>query len=168
MLLKDLSGFASPLNDSQANLLKQAVAELSPQQLAWVSGYFYGVSQNGQLAPPTTQLEVANASQLTIVYASQTGNAKGVAEQLQMKFEGEGLSSKLYDASDYKLKSLKNETHLVIVASTNGEGEVPDNAIEFYDFLTSKKAPKLDQLQYAVLGLGDSSYEFFCQTGKDF
>lgn len=170
MLLKDLSGFASPLNDSQANLLKQAVAELSPQQLAWVSGYFYGVSQNSQLtaALPAAQLETVAAQQLTIIYASQTGNAKGVAEQLQAKFEGEGLSSKLFDAADYKLKSLKNETHLVIVASTNGEGEVPDNAIEFYDFLTSKKAPKLDKLNYAVLGLGDSSYEFFCQTGKDF
>ncbi|GAM65918.1 sulfite reductase [Vibrio ishigakensis] len=170
MLLKDLSGFASPLNDSQANLLKQAVAELSPQQLAWVSGYFYGVSQNSQLTAtlPTAQLESVAAQQLTIIYASQTGNAKGVAEQLQAKFESEGLSSKLFDAADYKLKSLKNETHLVIVASTNGEGEVPDNAIEFYDFLTSKKAPKLENLNYAVLGLGDSSYEFFCQTGKDF
>lgn len=170
MLLKDLSGFASPLNDSQASLLKQAVAELSPQQLAWVSGYFYGVSQNSQLtaALPSAQLEAATAQQLTIIYASQTGNAKGVAEQLQAKFENAGLSSKLFDAADYKLKNLKNETHLVIVASTNGEGEVPDNAIELYDFLTSKKAPKLDSLQYAVLGLGDSSYEFFCQTGKDF
>lgn len=170
MLLKDLSGFASPLNDSQASLLKQAVAELSPQQLAWVSGYFYGVSQNSQLtaALPSAQLEAATAQQLTIIYASQTGNAKGVAEQLQAKFGNAGLSSKLFDAADYKLKNLKNETHLVIVASTNGEGEVPDNAIELYDFLTSKKAPKLDSLQYAVLGLGDSSYEFFCQTGKDF
>ncbi|GAM56637.1 sulfite reductase (NADPH) flavoprotein alpha-component [Vibrio ishigakensis] len=135
-----------------------------------MSGYFYGVSQNSQLTAtlPTAQLESVAAQQLTIIYASQTGNAKGVAEQLQAKFESEGLSSKLFDAADYKLKSLKNETHLVIVASTNGEGEVPDNAIEFYDFLTSKKAPKLENLNYAVLGLGDSSYEFFCQTGKDF
>ncbi|WP_261816107.1 assimilatory sulfite reductase (NADPH) flavoprotein subunit [Vibrio gallicus] len=170
MLLKDLSGFASPLNDSQAGLLKQAVAELSPQQLAWVSGYFYGVSQNAHSTasslPP--QVESIAAQQLTIVYASQTGNAKGVAEVLQAKFEQQGISSKLFDAADYKLKSLKHETHLVIVASTNGEGEVPDNAIELYDYLTSKKAPKLSNLQYAVLGLGDSSYEHFCQTGKDF
>ncbi|MEZ9466511.1 assimilatory sulfite reductase (NADPH) flavoprotein subunit [Vibrio breoganii] len=169
MLLKDLSGFATPLSDNQANQLKQAAAELSPQQLAWVSGYFYGISQNHSLASvPDTAPAVATASQLSIIFASQTGNAKGVAKQLHAKVVEDGYQAKLYDAADYKLKNLKNETHVVIVASTNGEGEVPDNAIEFYDYLTSKKAPKLDKLQYAVVGLGDSSYEFFCQTGKDF
>ncbi|CAM4039339.1 assimilatory sulfite reductase (NADPH) flavoprotein subunit [Vibrio neonatus] len=169
MLLKDLSGFASPLSDNQANQLKQAASELSPQQLAWVSGYFYGISQNHAVASvPETQVAVGTPSQLTIIFASQTGNAKGVAKQLHAKVVAEGFEAKLYDAADYKLKNLKNETHLIVVASTNGEGEVPDNAIEFYDYLNSKKAPKLDKLQYAVVGLGDSSYEFFCQTGKDF
>ncbi|OBT16367.1 sulfite reductase [NADPH] flavoprotein, alpha-component [Vibrio sp. UCD-FRSSP16_10] len=169
MLLKDLSGFASPLSDNQANQLKQAAAELSPQQLAWVSGYFYGISQNHTIASvPQVESTTGTASQLTIIFASQTGNAKGVAKQLHAKVQEEGYAAKLYDAADYKLKSLKNETHVIVVASTNGEGEVPDNAIEFYDYLNSKKAPKLDKLQYAVIGLGDSSYEFFCQTGKDF
>lgn len=171
MLLKDLSGFATPLNDAQANQLKQAAAELSPQQLAWVSGYFFGISQNHTLTSvpdASVASNVATTSQLTIIYASQTGNAKGVAEQLHSKVVASGLEAKVYDAADYKLKNLKNETHLVVVASTNGEGEVPDNAIEFYDYLNSKKAPNLSSLQYAVIGLGDSSYEYFCQTGKDF
>ncbi|CAM3109905.1 assimilatory sulfite reductase (NADPH) flavoprotein subunit [Vibrio rarus] len=169
MLLKELSGFASPLSDNQANQLKQAAAELSPQQLAWVSGYFYGISQNNTaVSAPNAVTATGPATQLTIIFASQTGNAKGVAKQIHAKVEEQGFQVKLYDAADYKLKNLKNETHLIIVASTNGEGEVPDNAIEFYDYLNSKKAPKLDHLQYAVVGLGDSSYEFFCQTGKDF
>jgi len=56
----------------------------------------------------------------------------------------------------------------LIVASTNGEGEPPDDALAFHEFLYSKKAPKLSQLQFSVLALGDSSYEYFCQTGKDF
>ncbi len=55
-----------------------------------------------------------------------------------------------------------------MVVSTHGEGDPPDNAISFYEFLHSKRAPQLEELRYAVLSLGDTSYEFFCQTGKDF
>ncbi|WP_086981601.1 assimilatory sulfite reductase (NADPH) flavoprotein subunit [Vibrio aphrogenes] len=172
MLLKDLSALASPLNDQQIGQLQQAMAELSPQQLAWVSGYFWGLSQTGQPAgsAQSSQLSVASqpAGKLTIIYASQTGNAKGVAEALKNEADTNGIAVELFDASDYKGKNLAKETHVIIVASTNGEGEAPDNAIELHEFLQSKKAPKLPNLQYAVIGLGDSSYEFFCQTGKDF
>ena len=70
--------------------------------------------------------------------------------------------------SDYKTNALKKAQYLLIVASTHGEGEPPDNAIAFHSFLHGKRAPKLDHVQYAVLALGDSSYEYFCQTGKDF
>ena len=173
MLLKDLSALASPLNDQQIGQLQQAMSELSPQQLAWVSGYFWGLSQTGQ--PSTagasqSQLSVAAepAGKLTIIYASQTGNAKGVAEALKNEADANGIAVELFDASDYKGKNLAKETYVIIVASTNGEGEAPDNAIELHEFLQSKKAPKLANLKYAVIALGDSSYEFFCQTGKDF
>ncbi|WP_027695414.1 assimilatory sulfite reductase (NADPH) flavoprotein subunit [Vibrio litoralis] len=173
MLLKDLSALASPLNDQQIGQLQQAMSELSPQQLAWVSGYFWGLSQTGQPAAAgasQSQLSVAAepAGKLTIIYASQTGNAKGVAEALKNEADANGIAVELFDASDYKGKNLAKETHVIIVASTNGEGEAPDNAIELHEFLQSKKAPKLSNLKYAVIALGDSSYEFFCQTGKDF
>ncbi|USH02204.1 assimilatory sulfite reductase (NADPH) flavoprotein subunit [Grimontia kaedaensis] len=175
MLLKELSALASPLNDQQIGQLQQAVAELSPQQLAWISGYFWGLSQTPAAAganPQPLAQAVATAAKpagkLTIIYASQTGNAKGVAEALEAKAKADGVEVSLYSADDYKPRDLAKETHLIIVASTNGEGEPPDNAISLHEFLQSKKAPKLDKLQYAVLGLGDSSYEFFCQTGKDF
>ena len=69
---------------------------------------------------------------------------------------------------EIKPKAIKNITHLLIVASTNGEGEAPDDAIALHEFLSSKKAPSLEHLHYSVLALGDTSYEFFCQTGKDF
>ncbi len=105
---------------------------------------------------------------MSIIFASQTGNAKGVAEALEQEAKAEGIAVELFDASDYKGKNLAKETHVIIVASTNGEGEAPDNAIELHEFLQSKKAPKLPNLQYGVIALGDSSYEFFCQTGKDF
>ncbi|MEE1675338.1 assimilatory sulfite reductase (NADPH) flavoprotein subunit [Agarivorans aestuarii] len=166
MLLKELSSLASPLSEQQVSLLQQATAELSVTQLAWVSGYLAGVGQNaGQLAPLA---QAQPAGKLTILYASQTGNAKGVAEELHAAAQAQDINAEVVNVADYKAKSLKNETHLLIVASTNGEGEPPDDAIEFHEFLASKKAPKLDNLKYSVLALGDSSYEFFCQTGKDF
>jgi sulfite reductase (NADPH) flavoprotein alpha-component len=172
MLLKELSALASPLNDQQIGQLQLAASELSPQQLAWVSGYFWGVSQTSGAAQPINQAAAAVSSEpagkLSIIYASQTGNAKGVAEALKEEASAAGIAVELFDASDYKGKNLAKETHVIIVASTNGEGEAPDNAIELHEFLQSKKAPKLDNLKYAVIGLGDSSYEFFCQTGKDF
>jgi sulfite reductase (NADPH) flavoprotein alpha-component len=165
---------ASPLNDQQFNSLQNTVSGLSSQQLAWVSGYFWGLAQNqpSAAATPITQAAAAvsakPAGKLSIIFASQTGNAKGVAEALEQEAKAEGIAVELFDASDYKGKNLAKETHVIFVASTNGEGEAPDNAIELHEFLQSKKAPKLPNLQYGVIALGDSSYEFFCQTGKDF
>jgi len=170
----ELPSIASPLNDQQLNQLQQTVTSLSSQQLAWVSGYFWGLSQNqpAAAAAPISQAAAAVAAKpagkLSIIFASQTGNAKGVAEALEQEAKAQGIAVALYDASDYKGKNLAKETHVIVVASTNGEGEAPDNAIELHEFLQSKKAPKLPNLNYAVIGLGDSSYEFFCQTGKDF
>ncbi|MDC0612359.1 assimilatory sulfite reductase (NADPH) flavoprotein subunit [Vibrio sp.] len=169
----ELAALASPLNDSQANLLQQAASQLSPSQLAWVSGYFWGVSQSQSATAGVSQSiqpggQPQAAGKLTIIYASQTGNAKGVAEALEQEAEALSIPVQLFDASDYKGKDLAKETHVIFVSSTNGEGEAPDNALELHEFLQSKKAPKLPNLKYGVLGLGDSSYEFFCQTGKDF
>ncbi|UUM30352.1 assimilatory sulfite reductase (NADPH) flavoprotein subunit [Vibrio japonicus] len=173
---QELPSIAAPLNDQQLGSLQQTVAGLSTQQLAWVSGYFWGLAQSqpqtASASAPLTQAAVAVAAKpagkLTIIFASQTGNAKGVAESLEQEAKSQGIDVALFDASDYKGKNLSKETHVIIVASTNGEGEAPDNAIELHEFLQSKKAPKLPNLKYGVIGLGDSSYEFFCQTGKDF
>ncbi len=159
---------SSSLDANQLTLLQQATSSYSSLQLAWASGYLAAKSEQGE----TTQVNVAPAAApakvLTILYASQTGNAKGVASQVEQSADAAGINVKLINISDYKAKALKNETHILIIASTNGEGEPPDDAIEFHEFLLGKKAPKLPNLNYSVLALGDSSYEFFCQTGKDF
>ncbi|ART82221.1 sulfite reductase [NADPH] flavoprotein, alpha-component [Oceanisphaera profunda] len=169
MLLKELAASASPLNEQQVHKLTQVAAELSATQLAWVSGYFYGISQHtAGIAAPGPIAVAQPAGKLTIIYASQTGNAKGVAEELKASASANGVAVSLFNAADYKVRNLKKETHVLIVASTNGEGEAPDDAIEFHKELKAGKAGKLDGLQYGVIGLGDSSYEFYCQTGKDF
>ncbi len=157
------------LDASQLAQLQQLTQGYSPLQLAWASGY---LAAKSEMNPVASAVAAATGTQvsatLTILYASQTGNAKGVASQLADSAKAAGITVNLKNVADYKPKSLKSETHVLIVASTNGEGEPPDDAIEFHEFLSSKKAPKLDGVKYSVLALGDSSYEFFCQTGKDF
>ena len=160
------------LNEQQWNAITQAIAGLNRDQLTWVSGYAAGMAaaQGGAVAPQLAAPAAAagNAPVLTFLYGSQTGNAKGVAQQFQAQAEAAGYTSKLISMADYKPRQIKAETHLAVFVSTHGEGDAPDDAVEFHEFLGGKKAPKLDGLKYAVLGLGDSSYEFFCQTGKDF
>ncbi|TPH16138.1 assimilatory sulfite reductase (NADPH) flavoprotein subunit [Litorilituus lipolyticus] len=165
---QNTSNGSSSLDASQLTQLQQVTANYSSLQLAWASGYLAAKSEQGQNAQTVPSTAVAAAKTLTILYASQTGNAKGVATQLATTATDAGITVNLKNIADYKAKSLKSESHLLIVASTNGEGEPPDDAIEFHEFLSGKKAPKLPTLRYSVLALGDSSYEFFCQTGKDF
>lgn len=167
-LQQNLNSPSSALDVNQLALLQQATSGYSSLQLAWASGYLAAKSESGQSAILSPAPAAVAAKTLTILYASQTGNAKGVASKLAESAKAAGISVVLKNTADYKAKSIKNETHLLIVASTNGEGEAPDDAIEFHEFLLGKKAPKLPNLSYSVLALGDSSYEFFCQTGKDF
>ncbi|NRB22654.1 assimilatory sulfite reductase (NADPH) flavoprotein subunit [Shewanella sp.] len=169
MLLKELSSLASPLSTGQVDKLKQLTAELSAVQLAWVSGYLSATAEQGvnQLGSEAAT-QRAPAQTITILYGSQTGNGRGVASELAAKAQALGYAVNLASMGDYKVRQLKQETLLLAVVSTHGEGEAPDDAIELHKFLASKRAPKLENLNYSVLALGDSSYEFFCQTGKDF
>jgi sulfite reductase (NADPH) flavoprotein alpha-component len=158
------------LDANQLASLQETIATYTPLQLAWTSGYLAAKSESGTVTVLPTTAGAAAAAQptLTILFSSQTGNAKGVAKKLADDAKAAGITVNFKNVSEYKPKSLKSETHLLIVTSTNGEGEPPDDAIEFHEFLASKKAPKLPTLQYSILSLGDSSYEFYCQTGKDF
>ncbi|UYW75795.1 NADPH-dependent assimilatory sulfite reductase flavoprotein subunit [Pseudocitrobacter faecalis] len=158
-----------PLNTEQLARLQAATTDLTPTQLAWVSGYFWGVlnQQPGAAAVAATPAAIA-APTITLISASQTGNARRVAEALRDDLLAAKLNVNLVNAGDYKFKQIASEKLLVIVASTQGEGEPPEEAVALHKFLFSKKAPKLDGTAFAVLGLGDTSYEFFCQAGKDF
>ncbi len=169
MLLGQLNAAASPLSQEQVQKLQGLVAELNPIQQAWVSGYLAANANASALGMPTAGTSVTgDAAELTILYGSQTGNAKGVATQMKEQAESRGLSAKLVSMSDYKPTALKKEKFLTVVVSTYGEGEPPEDGETLHAFLATKKAPKLDGVKIAVIGLGDSSYEFFCQTAKDF
>jgi sulfite reductase (NADPH) flavoprotein alpha-component len=166
-VINQASGLAAGLNENQWSQINQATATLNPQQLTWLSGYLAGLAQNGQSAV-LSQPDSSPAKSLTILYGSQTGNAKSVAQEYKAKLDALNVPAKIASMADYKQKQLKTESHVVVIVSTHGEGEAPDDAVALHSFLAGKKAPKLNDLNFAVLGLGDTSYEFFCQTAKDF
>lgn len=174
----------SPFNQEQADLLNRLLPTLTETQKIWLCGYLASAKVESSAASysaaalETKSAPVAQESaqpvtesfskDVTILYGSQTGNAQGIAEKAKKTLASQGFNVTVSAMSDFKPNNVKKLQNLLIVVSTHGEGEPPDNAITFYEFLHGKRAPKLDDLRYSVLSLGDSSYEFFCQTGKDF
>lgn len=156
-----------PLTPEQIARLQSAIGDYSPTQMAWLSGYFWGMvnQQPGAVAAPVT---TPAAAAITLISASQTGNARRVAEQLRDDLIAAKLNVNLVNAGDYKFKQIGQEKLLLIVASTQGEGEQAEEAVALHKFLQSKKAPHMKDTAFAVFALGDTSYEFFCQAGKDF
>ncbi|BEO83870.1 NADPH-dependent assimilatory sulfite reductase flavoprotein subunit [Serratia marcescens] len=156
-----------PLTPEQLARLQATIGDYSPTQLAWLSGYFWGMVNQQPGAVAIAPAAPAAAS-ITIISASQTGNARRLAEQLRDDLLAANLNATLISAGDYKFKQIAQERLLVIVASTQGEGEPAEEAVALHKYLFSKKAPKLSDTAFAVFGLGDTSYENFCQSGKDF
>ncbi|EPL6454452.1 MULTISPECIES: NADPH-dependent assimilatory sulfite reductase flavoprotein subunit [Providencia] len=157
-----------PISTEQLTRLQTAVDDFSSHQLAWLSGYLWGMVNQTAPTDMSVGTPVAAQETVTIISASQTGNARRLSEQLRERLVGEKINVNLVNAGDYKFKQINQEKLLVIVASTQGEGEPAEEAVALYKYLFSKKAPDLSQTQYAVFALGDSSYEKFCQAGKDF
>src|SRR5690554_2205330 len=157
----------APLTDEQLLQLNNLLQGLEGWQVDWLSGYLSGY-RAAQMTTDLVPTAVAERIKLTILYGSQTGNTEVVAGQLAEKAVASGIDATVFDMADYKPRELKNERYLAVLTSTHGEGEPPDNAMDLYEFLGGRKAPGLKGLQYSVLSLGDSSYEYFCQTGIDF
>ncbi len=165
--------FSSPLDEDKLALLARLADGLDSDALNWVSGYLAGAAASASramaaphaIAAPAPSTHTAPSPRLTIVYGSQTGNAKRQAEALARDAEAAGLPVRVVRADAYALRELSHERLLYIVISTQGDGDPPDDARGFVDFLIGKRAPKLPQLKFAVLGLGDSSYPQFCAIG---
>ena len=156
--------------------IKALAGSLSSRQMGWVSGYFAGFDDAGRgssalLGFGASAIEGAvgaasAARMLTILYGSETGNSVELARALGEQFRALGLSPSVVDMGEYKLRRFKDEQDLLIVTSTHGEGDPPQSAADFFEFVESRKAPSLPDIRYSMLALGDSTYEFFCEAGK--
>ncbi|MGW6300200.1 assimilatory sulfite reductase (NADPH) flavoprotein subunit [Peribacillus butanolivorans] len=162
----------SPFNHEQTELLNNLLPSLTETQKVWLSGYltaslsvFNAGTADVSVAQPS---EKTISKEVTILYGSQTGNAQGLAENAARKLEGNGFQVTTSSMSDFKVNNLKKVQNLLIAVSTYGEGDPPDNTLSFHEFLHGRRAPSLGDLRFSVLALGDSSYEFFCETGKQF
>lgn len=176
----------SPFNEEQAELLNRVLPTLTEVQRIWLAGYVTALSgesaavlpqEPGPAAPAAASWQTMGSAgaesapavkEVTVLFGSQTGNSQRLAQKLAGKLQSAGAVVTLSSMSDFKANTLKKVQNLFIVVSTQGEGDPPDNAISFYEFLHGKRAPQLPELNYSVLALGDTSYEFFCKTGKDF
>lgn len=155
----------TPLSTERSALLAQFAAGADATGLLWASGYLAGLARSLE-APASAPAPATTATPATVLYGSQTGNARRAAEALHAKLEAAGLPARLLRADAYPLRELKDERLLYVAISTQGDGDPPDDAQAFVEFLSGKRAPQLPQLKFAVLALGDSSYPQFCAIGQ--
>ncbi|MCK5478911.1 MAG: assimilatory sulfite reductase (NADPH) flavoprotein subunit [Methylococcales bacterium] len=162
----------SPLSAQQVGFLNSLTSsQITPTQAVWLSGYFAALSGSGVAAggfAVKAESSAVNLPLMTVLFGSETGNGEALANNFMDKANARGFNCCLEDMMNYDFAKLEQEKLLFIVVSTQGEGAPPLSALKFHSHLKSKDAPRLENLKYAVFALGDSSYEFYCQTGKDF
>jgi sulfite reductase (NADPH) flavoprotein alpha-component len=145
-------------------------APFTQEQRLWLNGYLAGLFSDAHSAAGLTAAPSAAATpvkSLAILFGSQTGTAEGLAKKIAKCAEKTGFGPRVVDMAKYESVDLTKEERLLVVTSTYGDGDPPDNAQAFWEFLQSDSAPALDHLQYSVLALGDTNYSAFCQFGKN-
>lgn len=143
-------------------------APFSGEQKQWLSGFLAGMhsrlaSGGAQAAPAGAQVDIKH---LDILYGTQTGNAEAVAEDAAALARTKGFAPLIAEMDEVDMAHLAAMQNLIVIVSTYGEGEMPDNAHQFWEALSASTAPRLEALNYGVLALGDTSYDEFCQAGK--
>lgn len=156
------------LSVEQWKLLEDLSRTLSPAQARWISGYFAGLDagllRTGGVEP--APVRAPEGRSLAILYGTETGNSRDLAKTLASAASEFGLTPRLSDLSDYKVRQLKDEEDILFVVSTYGEGDPPQPSVGFFEFIEGPRAPRLEGVRFSVLALGDSTYEKYCEAGK--
>jgi len=141
-------------------------APFSAEQRAWLNGFLAGVLNRG--APVAGEASTESKRSLLIAFGSQSGNAESLAKRLAREAAGRGFTARAAGLDSLQPADLVKDKNVLLITSTWGEGDMPDNAISFWDAINQNGAsPKLDGVQYSVLALGDKNYtDTFCLAGK--
>jgi len=154
----------APFSPDQLQWLNGFLPNLQPDQLIWMEGFLGGLRvAKGGAAPAVS----VTAPKLTVLFGSESGNAESLADQTVKTATKAGFKAKAVSMSDIKPAKLKGIENLLVLVSTWGEGDPPENSIDFIQTLMSDQAPRLEGTRFSVLGLGDTSYEHFCKMGID-
>ncbi len=160
----------APFTAQEIDALNVLVSKATPMQRAWLAGFLSGLDAKdggtglaaaAPSAPPRAKVP------LTIIYASESGNAESLARKSKKLAGKQGFDAKVYDMGDTDVSVLAKAKNIIAYIATWGEGDPPERAQDFYDGLMGDGAPKLEGVNFAVLGLGDTAYINFCQTAKE-
>ncbi len=156
------------ITENKLTSFKSLVQQSSREELIWLNGYLAGLLEQPQLQTNPSVFVDAPAvlPKPTIIYGTETGNSKKIATQLQAALKKVKISAKLFDASQYPVDKIEQEEFLVVVMSTQGEGEPPQSAAKFFQALLDRNF-QLQKTQFSVFGLGDTAYPLFCQAATD-
>lgn len=155
----------APFDREHIDLLNRVMADTDTEQRVWLSGFLAGYQAAGRPAEVQAPATAARRP-LTILFATESGNAEGLAADAKKAAARQGFAATVIDMAEVSPPDLAQARNLLVIASTWGEGTPPERAAGFYDALMADDAPRFEGVRFAVLALGDSGYVNFCETGK--
>jgi sulfite reductase (NADPH) flavoprotein alpha-component len=153
------------LVEQKLNTLNDLINTSTNDELIWINGYLNGILSK-KIIPEIKPAAKNAVTKITIVYGTETGNSKRLATDFAAKAKKFGVNAKIHGLDQYRVNDLSKEEYLLAIMSTHGDGEPPEAAQKFYDFVHQNEL-KLSKLKYSVLALGDSAYPLFCKAGED-